>query len=333
MIGWIATADRHSDWSQARVVVAGLGRAGFAAADGLLELGAQVTVLDDADTPGLAEKAAVLEVLDAQVRLGDGATAHLPEDTDLVIASPGWPSSAPLLVQAQQRGIPIWGEVELAWRMSQPDLQVPWLGVTGSRGRTTTITMAAAMLEAAGLSVAVVGNIGRPVVEAVLDEVAYDVVLVELSGGQLRGIDSVSLHSAVVLNLGPEGSGSLTSADAGIIYQRVQQSCIYNVEDPAAERLVEEADVIEGARAIGFTLGIPAASMLGIVDDVLVDRAFIAQRRDSAVEIAKLADLPDRDPDLVAGALAAGALARSFGVGAQAVAEGLRRFAERGDEA
>lgn len=326
----MSTADRRSDWSQARVVVAGLGRSGFAAADGLLELGAQVTVLDDSEVPELVEKATLLEVLDAQVRLGDGATTQLPPDTDLVIASPGWLASAPLLVQAQQQGVPIWGEVELAWRMTQPEGQVPWLGVTGARGRTTTITMLAAIMEAAGVSAAVVGNIGRPVVEAVLDETPYDVFLVELSGAQLRGINSVSLHSAAVLNLAPERPGSLAASDAGTIYQRVQQSCIYNVADPATEHLVEEAEVIEGARAIGVTLGIPAPSMLGVVDDVLVDRAFIAQRRDSAVEIAKLSDLAADDPDLVTDALVAGALARSFGVAPQAVAEGLRLFT-RGD--
>ncbi len=327
---WISTADRLSPWSQARVVVAGLGRSGFAAADGLIELGAQVTVLDDSEAPALVEKATLLEALDVQVRLGAGATAQLPPDTDLLIASPGWSASAPLLMQAQQRGIPIWGEVELAWRMTQPDRQVPWLGVTGAHGRTTTITMLAAIMEAAGLSAAVVGNIGRPVMEAVLDEIAYDVVLLELSGGQLRGTNSVSLHSAAVLNLAPDQPGSLAADDAGIIYERVQQSCIYNVEDPATEQLVADADVIEGARAIGITLGIPAPSMLGMVDDVLVDRAFIAQRRDSAVEIAKLSDLAPDDPDLVVDALAAAALARSFGVGPQAVADGLRLFTQRG---
>jgi len=334
---WIDTADRLSDWSQARVVVAGLGRSGFAAADGLLELGAQVRVLDEADSADYAEKATVLEVLDAQVRLGAGATAQLPTDVDLVVASPGWRPSAPLLAQARDRGIPIWGEVELAWRMSAPDRHVPWLGVTGTHGRTTTITMLESMLSAAGLSVAVVGNIGRPVVEAVLDETPYDVFAVELSSAQLHWTNSLSLHSAAVLNLGTDrldwyadtADGDPMAgyaADTGLIYQRLRHSCVYNVDDPATERLVEEADVIEGARAIGFTLGIPAPSMVGVVDDVLVDRAFIAQRRDSAIEIAKLSDLASDEPATVANALAAAALARSFGVPPQAVADGLRRF-------
>ena len=339
MKDWIASADRLSPWPQARVVVAGLGTSGFAAADGLLDLGAQVTVLDDSDSPANVEKATVLEMLDAVVRLGPGSTAQLPDDVDLVVTSPGWLPSSPLLRQARLRGVPIWGEVELAWRMSLPDRQVPWLAVTGTNGKTTTVGMLESMLTAAGLTTSAVGNVGRPIVEAVLDDVSYDVLAVELSSFQLHWTNSISLHSAAVLNVAPDhlewyadtegwpdgvtDPMAAYTADKGLIYQRVQQACVYNVSDPVTERLVEEAEVVEGARAIGFTLGIPAVSMLGVVDDVLVDRAFISQRRDSAVEIAKLDDVVPYAPHNVANALAAGALARSFGVPPQAVGEDL----------
>jgi UDP-N-acetylmuramoylalanine--D-glutamate ligase len=96
------------------------------------------------------------------------------------------------------------------------------------------------------------------------------------------------------------------------------------VADPETERMVEEADVVEGARAIGFTLGIPGLSMLGVVDDLLVDRAFVEQRRDSALELAKISDIAPAAPHNVENALAAAALARSFGVSALAVRDGLR---------
>ncbi|MCA0252118.1 MAG: UDP-N-acetylmuramoyl-L-alanine--D-glutamate ligase [Actinobacteria bacterium] len=339
---WLATADRLSPWPQATVVVAGLGTSGFAAADGLLDLGARVIVLDESETSGNREKATLLEMLDAEVRLGPGSTATLPEDADLVVTSPGWRPSAPLLRQADLRGIPIWGEVELAWRMSLPDRAVPWLAVTGTNGKTTTVSMLESMLTAAGLTTSAVGNIGRPIVEAVLDEVAYDVLAVELSSFQLHWTNSLSLHSAAVLNLAPDhlewhrdpagwpdgvtDPMAAYAADKARIYERVRHSCVYNVADPATERMVEEAEVIEGARAIGFTLGIPAPSMLGVVDDLLVDRAFIAQRRDSAVELAKVADVVPAAPHNVANALAAAALARSYGVPPQAVAEGLKRL-------
>ncbi|CAL8971827.1 UDP-N-acetylmuramoylalanine--D-glutamate ligase [Propionicimonas sp. T2.31MG-18] len=339
---WLATADRLSPWPQARVLVAGLGTSGFAAADGLLDLGAQVLVRDESESPANLEKATVLEMLDAEVRLGPGATDELPADVDLVVTSPGWRPSAPLLAQAALRGVPVWGEVELAWRMSRPDRTVPWLAVTGTNGKTTTVGMLESMLTAAGLRTSAVGNVGRPIVEAVLDEVSYDVLAVELSSFQLHWTHSLSLHSAAVLNLAPDhlewyadaagwppGASdpmAAYAADKARIYSGVTHSCVYNVADPATEHMVEEAEVVEGARAIGFTLGIPAPSMLGVVDDLLVDRAFIPQRRDSAVEIAKLADVVPHAPHNVANALAAAALARSFGVPPTAVADGLRRL-------
>ncbi|MDR1711728.1 MAG: UDP-N-acetylmuramoyl-L-alanine--D-glutamate ligase [Propionibacteriaceae bacterium] len=329
----VAADSPQAGFAGRRVVVAGLGASGYAAADALLEQGAAVVALDDADSVGNQEKAKILETLGAEVRLGAGASAALPP-ADLVIASPGWPMWHPLFQQAQQRGTPIWGEVELAWRLRDPS--TPWLGVTGTNGKTTTTSMLAAMLAAAGLRTAAVGNIGRPIMEAVLDEFHYDVLAVELSSFQLHWAHSVSLHSAVVLNVEPDhmewyaGDMGEYTLDKGRIYQRVQQACVYNVADPTTERLVVDADVVEGARAIGFTLGVPAPSMLGVVDGLLVDRAFIPQRRDSAVEIAKVSDVRPAAPHNVANALAAAALARSFGVHPKHIAEGLRSL-EPGD--
>ncbi|HEX2856963.1 MAG TPA: UDP-N-acetylmuramoyl-L-alanine--D-glutamate ligase [Propionibacteriaceae bacterium] len=337
-LDWITSADRLSDWSRARVVVAGLGTSGFAAADGLLELGSAVTVLDEGRSDALDDRGTLLEMLDATVRLGPGATATLPEDTDLVITSPGWRPSAPLLAQAAARGIPIWGEVELAWRLQHPDRVVPWLAVTGTNGKTTTTQMLESILHAAGLETSAVGNIGRPVMEAVLDGVHYDVLAVELSSFQLHWSHSLAMHSAAVLNLHPdhlewyEGPGfertglAGYAADKARIYHDVSHSCVYNVADPQTEKMVEDAEVVEGARAIGFTLGIPAMSMLGIVDDLIVDRAFVEQRRDSALELAKVSDVVPNAPHNVENALAAAALARSFGVPPRAVAEGLRNL-------
>lgn len=326
---WLATANRESPWAQLRVVVAGLGRSGFAAADGLLELGAQVTVVDDADPDSLSDRVQILEVLGADVRLGPGASATLPGGTDLVVTSPGWPPHRPLLVQAAEQGVPIWGEVELAWRLA--DRSVPWLGVTGTNGKTTTVGMLTAMLAAAGLRVAEVGNVGTPVMEAVLDPEPYDVVVLELSSFQLHWSHSLRLHSAAVLNLEADhlawhGSMDEYRAAKAKIYHGVTHSCVYNVQDPATERLVEEADVTEGARAIGFTLGTPGPSMVGMVEDLLVDRAFVEQRATSALELATVADVRPPAPHNVANALAAAALARSVGVPATAVRDGLRTF-------
>ena len=334
MKSWIADADRLSPWPEATVVVAGFGASGFAAADGLLSLNVgTIIVLDDAETSAKTAQAELLRHLGVDVRLGAGASAELPADADLVVTSPGWPPTAPLLAQAVARGVPIWGEVELAWRMMQPDRVVPWLGVTGTNGKTTTTLMLASMLSADGLRTDAVGNVGRPIIEALLDEIDYDVLAVELSSFQLHWAHALRLHSAAVLNLHPDhlewyaaeaDPMAAYAADKAKIYERVTHACVYNVAEPATEAMVAEADVTEGARAIGFRLDIPAPSMLGVVDDLLVDRAFVEQRRDSAMPVASVSDVHPPAPHNLENALAAAALARSFGVKPQSVAEGLR---------
>src|SRR3954462_11349102 len=91
---------RNDPWDGVRAVVAGMGVSGFAAADNLTHLGAQVTALDESQAGDRGEKATLLEILGATVRLGPGSTAELPQDVDLVVTSPGWSPSAPLLAQA-----------------------------------------------------------------------------------------------------------------------------------------------------------------------------------------------------------------------------------------
>jgi UDP-N-acetylmuramoylalanine--D-glutamate ligase len=335
-----ANLGRHDSWEGVRAVVAGFGVSGFAAADNLLHLGATVTALDE--SPGddeRQEKAELLRVLGGEIRLGTGVTAQLPEDVDVLVTSPGWKPSAPLLAQARERGIPIWGEVELAWRLRDQASAAPWLAITGTNGKTTTVQMLDTILRTAGLRSVAVGNVGRPIVEAVMDPTPYDVFAVELSSFQLHYTESMAAESAVVLNIaedhldwyGDLGGMSGYAADKGRIYRSVRRACVYNVADELTRRLVEEADVEEGARAIGFTLGMPAVGMVGVVEDILVDRAFIAERQTSAAELCTISDLGqalgrEPAPHDVQNALAAAALARAHGVSQQAVRDGLRSF-------
>jgi UDP-N-acetylmuramoylalanine--D-glutamate ligase len=270
-----------------------------------------------------------METLGARIVLG--REPALPDDVDVVVTSPGWRPDAPLLAEAARRTIPIWSEIELAWQLRDPETAAPWLCVTGTNGKTTTVQMLAAILSAAGLRTVAAGNVGLPLLEAVMDPQPYDVLAVELSSYQLHFTHSMSAHSAAVLNVAPDhvdwhGSLDAYTKDKGRIYERCQVACVYNVADPVTERLVMDADVIEGCRAIGFTLGTPDRSMVGVVDDLLVDRAFVEQRATSALELATLADVDPPAPHNVANALAAAALARAFGVPARAVREGLRTF-------
>ena len=328
----VTAYERASDWDRVHVVVVGVGVAGFAAADHLLQLGARVTVIDAADGAKQRERADVLEVVGATVVLGDGES--LAEDVDVLVVSPGLPPTAPVIVAAQERGVPVWGELELAWRLRGPD-PAAWLVVTGTNGKTTTTLMLASMLRAAGHRTAAVGNIGISLVDAVMDPEGYDVLAVEVGAPQLPFLFSASPIASVCLNLAPDhvdlfGGFEAYAAAKARIYRNTQVAAVYNAADPATELMVEEADVVEGCRAIGFTLGVPGRSMVGVVDDLLVDRAFIDNRADSAQELASVHDVRPFAPHNVGNALAAAALARAFGVPASAVRDGLREFEPAG---
>ncbi|MES5823010.1 UDP-N-acetylmuramoyl-L-alanine--D-glutamate ligase [Streptomyces sp. RG80] len=325
------TSSELLDWQGKHVTVAGLGVSGIPAAKVLHARGAVVTVVNDGDDARAREQAAELEALGVTVRLGDGAT--LPEGTELIVTAPGWKPDKPLFTAAREAGVEIWGDVELAWRLRGLDGRkaAPWLAITGTNGKTTTTQMLASILKAAGLRTAAVGNIGVSLLDAVLGEERYDILAVELSSYQLHWAPSLRAHSAAVLNLAPDhldwhGSMEAYARDKGRVYEGNRVACVYNVADKATEDLVREADVEEGCRAIGFTLGAPGPSQLGVVDGILVDRAFVENRQKNAQELAEISDVDPPAPHNIANALAAAALARAFGVPAKAVRDGLRAF-------
>ncbi len=325
------TSSVPSEFTGKHVTVAGLGVSGVPAAKVLHGLGAHVTVVNDGDDERARAQAAELEALGVTVRLGDGDT--LPEGTELIVTAPGWKPTKPLFTAAGQAGVPVWGDVELAWRLRGLDGRkpAPWLAVTGTNGKTTTVQMLASILKAAGLRTAAVGNIGVSLLDAVTGEEEYDVLAVELSSYQLHWAPSLRAHSAAVLNLAPDhldwhGSMEAYAADKGRIYEGNQIACVYNVADKATEDLVRAADVEEGCRAIGFTLGTPGPSQLGVVEGLLVDRAFVEDRQKNAQELAEVSDVDPPAPHNIANALAAAGLARAFGVSAAAVRDGLRAF-------
>jgi UDP-N-acetylmuramoylalanine--D-glutamate ligase len=308
--------------------VAGIGIAGFAAADALLDLGAQVTVIDSGDGDKQRERATILEILGADVRLGSADSCA--DGSDVYVVSPGIPPHASVIRSAIERGIPLWGELELAWRIRPPEGAAPWLCITGTNGKTTSTLMLDAILRAGGFESTAAGNVGASLVDAVRRP-ELQVIATEVSATQMPYVTSVSPLSAACLNLAPDhldffGSMEEYAYNKALVYRHSQVAAVYNVDDPVTEQMVRDADVIEGCRAVGFTLGIPGLSMLGLVDDILVDRAFIVERASAAQELCTVGDVPNSSPANVANALAAAALARSFGVSSAAVREGLRSF-------
>ncbi len=323
----IESLNRASDWSKVRAVVAGIGVAGFACADALAQLGAEVVLIDANDTPAMRERAEILDVIGVDVRLG--FTAELPE-CDVLVVSPGLPPSHATIEQAFARGVPVWGELELAWRLRPIESPAPWLVITGTNGKTTTTLMLESILRAAGLRTCSAGNIGMSLVGVVMHD-ELDVIAIEVGAPQLPFVTTMSPFASCCLNIADDHIDHFGSLDTYIaakarIYERTEVAAVYNAEDERTRSMVERADVIEGCRAIGFTLGAPGLSMLGIVENLLVDRAFVSDRATTAQELATIDDINPPAPHNVANALAAAALARAFGVSPAAVRDGLRAF-------
>lgn len=325
-----------ADWAGLRVVVVGIGVSGFAAADTLIELGARVVVIDGRDSEQNRQKAETLGIVGAAgVVLGPAALEALPQvdgqDPDVVVTSPGFAPSHPVLSAAVRAGIQVWGDVELAWRIRERAGRrtAEWVCITGTNGKTTTVQMTEAMLQAGGLKALAVGNVGTPILDALRDPVEYDVLAVELSSFQLHWQHSVSPLAAVCLNVAEDhmdwhGGFENYIADKSRVYENARTAAVYNVADPRTREMVEEADVVEGCRAIGFTTGQPQVSMLGVVEDLLVDRAFLPDRRDRAIEVGHLSALkPVPTAHGASNALAAAALARAAGVSGEDIARGL----------
>ena len=188
----------HSDWKGLRVAVLGLGMTGFAAADTLVELGATVLVVA-ATAP--EEHADLLGVIGAELVEQPGLDSVPPRlaefDAELIIVSPGFHPDHTVLLWAAEHGIPVWGDIELAWRVRDKVRAAEWITVTGTNGKTTTVQLATHLLVAAGHRAAAVGNIGVPVLDAVRDPIGFDVLVVELSSYQLHWINQTDRKSVV----------------------------------------------------------------------------------------------------------------------------------------
>lgn len=339
-----------ADWAGLRVVVTGASVSGAAAATALLQRGAQVRLVDAHDGPAQSAVAQQIGDLGGQPTLGQGAADALPamrgRVADLVVTSPGWRPDQPLLAAAQTVGVPIWSEVELAWRMRRSDDRAAWLTITGTNGKTTTVGMLAAIIRADGRRVAAVGNVGTPVIDAVTQATGHDILAVELSSFQLHYTYSLRPAASVCLNLAPDhidwhGSFAAYAADKARVYAGATVARLYNVDDAATRHMAEHTRAAAhpqqapAARAVGFTAAAPSAGQLGVIDEALCDRAFVGADSSRTAELCAVGDLArgvgvPPAPHTVANALAAAGLARSVDVAAAAVRDGLRGYEPAG---
>ncbi|MDQ1683609.1 MAG: UDP-N-acetylmuramoylalanine--D-glutamate ligase [Frankiaceae bacterium] len=290
-----------------RVVVAGVGVTGRAVARVLRQLDADVVVVDTADGERQRDAATALASDGVEVRL---AATELPA-ADLVVVSPGWRMDQPLLAAARGNGTEVIGEPELAWRLRDPE--VPWLGVTGTNGKTTTVGMLEAILLAAGRRTVAAGNVGLPLVDAVTTMPPYDVLAVEVSSQQLAWSPSLRFRAGALLNIAPDHLDWHDSMDDYV----AAKTGIWTGATPVA--VVDDTTVA--------SLAPPDAIRVSVVDST-ADYAIVdGQLTAGGVPVMRVGELKVGGPHNVSNALVALALAQAVDVPLDVAAAALRDFA------
>lgn len=323
-----------------RIAVLGLGVSGRAALETLsTRVSAQLSAWD-------ANATAREAFADLDGGANEDPDALLDEllawNPDVVVISPAFAMVGTEWGRLHDAGVKVWSEIELAWRLRAAHADgsfAPWLAVTGTNGKTTTVSMLASILQHAGLRGVAVGNVGTPAVAAVsaTDDDAPQAFAFELSSFQLAATESMAPAAAICLNFADDhlewhGNREHYRDSKASIYANVHGPRIYPVGEQAVESMVLDAPKLEGAYNVGIAIDPPLPGQIGLVEDVIVDRAFVADpaQAEALFELSDLAHLAADNGVLpfhiLKDALAAVALARSIEVAPEHIAAGLRAF-------
>lgn len=291
-----------------RVVVLGLARTGEAVARDLLGRGMKVTVLDAADDDAVRARAATLD--GAHVLLGrmDGSDV---DGADVVIASPGIRPDSAWHRAAEEAGIAIWSEVELAYRLGV----TPLVAITGTNGKTTTTEMVAAILRADGREAVAAGNIGTPLIGA-----RGNAIVAEVSSFQLQHAQTFRAPVGVLLNIGADhldwhGSFRAYKEAKSRLFENMQPADLAVVHaDPECDQLIAETS----ARVVRFHGGGRPIGGAGIEDEQIV----VPQG-----PVMPVAQLAAQGRPFRSDAVAAAAATAALGVGLETIAQALAAFA------
>lgn len=327
-----------SQFAGASIGVLGLGKSGIAAAEVLSSLGAKVTCYDASEEAlarareALGDRAAYCPAKGEEAQAEQAAGG----DHKLFIVSPGIPPHNPLY-RLPETAAPLWSEVELAWQIQAegPNRDCKWLCITGTNGKTTTTGMLAQMLITGGVVATAVGNYGTPIVE-VAAEGAVDALAVELSSAQLHSTYTLAPWASVWLNFAPDhidwhGSADDYAWDKSKIYKGVQRAALYPATEELPTKVLAQSG-LDPKIMIGLTPGIPAPGFLGVIEDLIVDRAFGENPEKQALELASFTDLQhltgQETPTsaILQDTLAAAGLARAYGLQPEWVRRGIQEF-------
>ncbi len=245
---------------------------------------------------------------------------------NLAIVSPGWKPEHPLIRELHSQGVEIIGELDFAWLLKEElNPKQRWVAVTGTNGKTTTVQMLESIISSSKLNGIACGNVGLPVVEAVTDPNKYEILALELSSFQIAWSQLARYEAVAILNIAQDHidwHGSFADYSAAKIKLLEMSECaILNLGDP--EIILQSVNWT--GRKIFFGLDTPQTGELGLVEEILVDRAFVVQS-DSAEVIADLSDISPTVPHNISNALAAAGLALALGIAHPVVKAGFRKF-------
>jgi UDP-N-acetylmuramoylalanine--D-glutamate ligase len=298
-----------------RVVVSGFGVTGQSVARMLVQSGDEVLVLDDRPTEEQFERAGRLGVT-LQPTPDRPVLDSLIADRDLMIPSPGFPAEHRLFEAARAANLTVWSEIELAAERARAAGRPRIVAITGTNGKTTVTTMVTGILDSSGVKAIAAGNIGRPLIEAVDEDV--EVVVAEVSSFQLQ--HTYRFHPSVScwLNFAEDHLDwhptveHYRSAKARIwANQGPGDFAVLNADDDAV--MASAVSVPEGVARVCFSTSGPADYSLD--GDRLVGP--------DAVELARTSDLPRALPHDLANALAAAAVSTAAGATAAQLRDGI----------
>jgi UDP-N-acetylmuramoylalanine--D-glutamate ligase len=320
-LGWTGS------WAGRQVLVLGAGDVGFAVADTLAELGALTTVVTV--TPdGDQEK--ILRVLGVNVVVDKGSDTVLSPRPDIVVLASPAMRTHPLATRASEGGAAVWSEVEFSHRVADKSGQRPrFIMIAGHTHGHDIASITQALCEEAGLRAVIVGSLGAVALDVLRDPVPWDVLLWPLGVAELSDLhhDTEPLRTPF-MGVAVDADTVVGSEELAAVYFRNDYACVYSRGGGRTERAVENAWVQEGCRAIGVGLDTPGMSDVGVVDDIVCDRAFLDDRQHRALELTTLAELSElgcRDQESVGKVVTSLAIARGLSISPEVIGKGLRR--------
>jgi UDP-N-acetylmuramoylalanine--D-glutamate ligase len=301
-----------------RVLVVGLARTGLVSALFSAAYGAKVTATDERPIPEIADAAEKLRVAGVKLELG-GFVPQTFLEQDLIVVSPGVPAKIAPLENARAKGIPVWSEIELAWRFLRGKL----VAITGSNGKTTTTSLIAHILKTSNIPTLIGGNIGTPLLTLVETSVETSVTVAEISSFQLETIDSFRPEIGVLLNLTPDHlDRHLTFEEYANAKMRMFENqlekdiALLNADDPeVTKRMPAKPKIFWFSRQKRVATGA-----------FLRDDQIIFRHEGSEVELARLGDIQLRGQHNIENVLASCAAAYLAGAVPAAIAAGVKSF-------